>query len=262
MESTSSNEILIYVVIGLSVMLLIIGVIIAYVIISRKRYTMQLDKMHEMKAAHQKSLFSSMVKAQEIERQKISKNLHDEIGTTLSAGKILIAQIERSTEGSVNSMASKVKEILDNTINETRRVINDLSPNSLQKFGLFAELEKLSKFSMEVGNIIVNTKFDDFNERFNSEIEITLYRIIKEFINNTLKYAQASNINIIFSKQESNLMINIEDDGKGFEYNEDGENGYGIKNMKSRVFLLNGQSEYKSKIGIGTELNIVIPLPK
>ncbi len=260
MENSTSTELLIYVIIGISVMLIIIGIIITYVILSQKRYAKQLNKMHQMEALHQKDLFNSMVTAQENERHKISTNLHDEIGTTLSAGKLLISQIEISTEGEVKSMATKVKGILNSTINETRRVINDLSPNSLQKFGLFAELDKLSRFSMEVGNIEVNMKFDDFHERFNSEIEITLYRIIKEFINNTLKYANASEINIAFNKQNSDLEISMNDNGDGFIYNENDDHGYGIKNMKTRIFLLNGKSIYKSEIGIGTSFNITIPL--
>jgi len=262
MEITTTNEILIYISIGLAAMFIIIGVVIAIAVLAHKRHLTQQNKMHEMQAAHQKDLFSSMVKAQEIERQKISKNLHDEIGTTLSAGKLLISQIQRKTDGNVHDMVLKVREILDSTISETRRVIDDLSPDSLKKFGLFAELNKLSILSEEVGGLMVNIEADDTKERFSPEIELTLYRIIKEFINNSLKYAQAVVIDIVFEKVDNNLIICLKDDGVGFDFNPNDSKGYGIKNMESRVFLLNGKSEYKSKIGVGTQLKIEIPLPK
>ena len=260
MDSTNTNEIVLYILIGTLLMLLFVGTIILFVIQARKNASIQKLKLQELTGRHQKEIFKSVIATQEKERQRIANNLHDDIGTSLSAIRLLIGQIKGSSIDDKDEIIERIVKNIDNTIDTTRNVINDLSPSSLNQFGLFLELNNLTKFISESTNIDIKIESTFYNERIHPDVELAIYRIVKEFINNTIKHAEATLVDITIKLLAKDLIINIKDNGKGFDTKLLNNNGHGLRNMESRVYLLNGKSELSSQVGIGTTLNISIPL--
>jgi signal transduction histidine kinase len=245
-------------------MLVFVGVIILFIIQARKNASVQKLKLQELTGKHQKEIFKSVIATQEKERKRIANNLHDDIGTSLSAIRILVGQIKGSTEEDGNEVLERIVKNIDNTIDTTHEVINDLSPSSLNQFGLFLEINNLSKLISESTNIDIKIESTFYNERIHPDVELAIYRIVKEFINNSIKHADATEVDITIKLLANDLIISIRDNGKGFDpklLNNNGH-GHGLRNMESRVYLLNGKSELISQIGQGTRLEICIPLSK
>ena len=263
MEDTFTNGILTFVIIGVTTMIAFVSLIITYITISQRKAAKQQLKMQEMKVQHQKDIFKGILATQEKERKRIAQNLHDEIGTSLSATGLMLSQVcNIGTLKNQETISNSIKNI-DKIVNETRRVVNDLSPSVLVKFGLFAELKDITKLMKASANIdlVIDSNIED--SRLCDELELMLYRIIKEFCNNTLKYASASKIVISIQLQEDNCVhVEISDNGVGFDINSIKKNGHGLKNMESRVYLMEGKSELISKVGAGTKLKIELPLTK
>jgi len=264
MEISRTNEILVYIIAGVSVMFIVVGIVIIYIILSQRRHIKQQLKMQEMKSQHQKDIFKSVMATQEKERKRIAKNLHDEIGTSLSATGLMLSQVCNIGTAENQATINIIQQTIDEVISETRRVVNDLSPSVLVKFGLFAELDDLTKLINESANIKLTIQSNINKEaRLSSELELTLYRVIKEFCNNTLKYAKASTISLSIHLSNSEFIkVQIEDNGVGFNFDTIKKNGHGLKNMESRIYLMGGKSELISKVGAGTKLKIELPLTK
>lgn len=151
-------------------------------------------------------------------------------------------------------------EQLDNAISEMRRVAHNMMPESLLKFGLIQAIHDYCESINE--SKIVQLTFKDFglNERLESSVEIVLYRIIQELVNNSIKHAQAKNTVIQLVKNSANITLTVEDDGKGFDINKlDKLKGFGLTNIQSRVDYLKGNLTVDSEINKGTSVFIEIP---
>ena len=261
MEDTFTDSILTFVIIGVTTMIAFVSLIIIYVTISqRKAARLQLN-MQEMRNQHQKDIFKSILVTQEKERKRIAQNLHDDIGTSLSATGLLVSQIHKIGTPEIQRTIIQISDNINTIIQETRRAINDLSPSSLKTFGLFAVLEELSMLIHSSANIKLEINSDIKESRLSNELELTLYRIIKEFCNNSIKHSQASKISLNIKIEQGNLLtVSIYDDGDGFNINTIKNEGHGLKNMESRVYLLGGTSKLSSELGVGTMLKIELPL--
>ena len=261
MESTTSNEVIYYIVIGTLVMFTLVVTIILFVNLAQRKAAKQERKMQEMQSKHQKDMFVSVLAAQEKERNRIAKDLHDDIGTSLSATNLRASQLLNGDNEDNEDIINEVISNIENIIIETRRVINDLSPMSLKRFGLFMELEILTRQLNSSANIKVEIQSNISDSRLSDELELTLYRVIKEFCNNTIKYANAAKISLAINKTDNDdLEVLIKDDGEGFDINSIKDKGHGLNNMESRIYLLGGKSILSSNIGVGTELSISMPL--
>ncbi len=261
MEDTFTNSILTFIIIGVTTMIAFVSLIITYITISQRKSTKQQLKMQAIKNKHQKDLFKSVLATQEKERKRIAKDLHDEIGTSLSAIGLMVSQLKNKAKSDNKELASLIKDNIDGVVIETRRVINDLSPSSLSKFGLFVELDNLANLIHSSANIKLEFDSDIKQTRLSEEVELTLYQIIKEFCNNTIKYAKATKISLSINiKDDENLYVLIKDDGDGFDINAISKGGHGLNNMESRAYLLGGESKLISSLGKGTELEFSLPL--
>ena len=234
--------------------------IIIIVFLAQRKVAKQNREMQERESEYQRNIFKSVLNTQEDERNRIAQDLHDEIGTSLFAtnnlGHKLIGANIKDREKIVNEIIVNI----DSIIKETRKVINDLSPSILKKFGLFIQLNELSKQLDSIANIKlgINSNFKDY--RLSDELELSLYRIIKEFCSNTMKYANATNITLYINNSDNKLEVSIKDDGKGFVIEEKKGDGHGLINMESRIYLLGGEYKLISSIGVGTELHFELPL--
>jgi two-component system sensor histidine kinase UhpB len=204
------------------------------------------------------TLSSQIIQAQEEERKRISRELHDEASQALVAAKINLEMIEKSLPSNLEEVTTRLVEtssLLVSTLENLRRLSYDLRPSMLDDLGLIAK---------RLG-IPINFKITALDKRLDLEIETAIYRIVQEALTNIAKYAQAKEVHISLEKKGSRLITKVEDNGKGFtlKTSVSGENYYqgsGILGMKERIYNLGGTFHIESKQGVGTKLLVEIPL--
>ena len=213
-------------------------------------------------------LSSQMVKTQEEERKRISRELHDEASQALIAAKINLEMVKKSLPSSLEKATTRLAEtsfLLVRTLENLRRLSYDLRPLMLDDLGLIPTLRWYTESYAKRFGVPINFKITALDKRLNFETETAIYRIVQEALTNIAKYAQAKEVNISLEKKDSKLITMIEDDGKGFILKASfwGENhfqGSGILGMKERVCNLGGNFHIESKQGGGTKLLVEIPL--
>ncbi len=208
-----------------------------------------------------------ILEGQEEERKRIARDIHDGIGQMLIALKFNLEATIIADHRQTKLRIQESREILKNIIKEVRRVAFNLTPSSLNDFGLTPTIKK---FCQEVGELMgINVTFENkthFINRLNTKVETHLYRIIQEGVNNAIKYAQATQIQVVFNHNVYKLNIEIIDNGTGFDYvslqdkGHFAESGHGIFNMKERASFINGQFEIETAVGQGTKIKVSVPI--
>lgn len=202
---------------------------------------------------------SALLEGQEKERRRLARELHDGIGQMLSAIRFKSATIEDKI------IATDIKNLLDDTIKEIRRISINVMPSVLLDFGLEAALRTLSENISNYSGVLVeyNYKLEKSDLEINFETSASIYRIIQEALNNTVKYAEATFASVEVRHTSESIKMEIHDNGNGFdlvEYNSKAKLSSGIKNMKERASLLRGTFQIRSNDEEGTTINISIPL--
>lgn len=209
-----------------------------------------------------------ILEGQEEERKRLSRELHDGVGQMLSAMKMLLESFTVSSKP-MKIRLEDAKDLMKSIIQEVRRVSFNLTPSSLDDFGL---VPAVKKFCEEI-NAVTKTQVEFVNEtsfinRLESAVETNLYRIIQEAVNNALKYAKATAITVRFAHSINTLHISIQDNGRGFDYQrvlESGhfeKTGHGIFNMKERTAYIGGVFKLETEPEKGTSIHITLSLDK
>lgn len=257
---------------GVVGMLLLGGSLVIFFIVYQRRIQAQQRLREEEEKRHQKELLKAAIDVQEEERSRIAADLHDEIGSKLSAVRLFIGQLTLDENRKENAVLQKDSlEILGNILNSARRITHDLFPPELQKFGLFAAAEDLCERINRGGKIgvtskvaVLNETTDDFSEidtsiRIPKKTELALYRVLQEMINNTIKHANAQNIAVAFNRHQNHLLFTYQDDGTGIE-TKNLKPGLGLKNVETRITLVGGEFEFTSTPGKGLKLAVSVPI--
>jgi signal transduction histidine kinase len=204
---------------------------------------------------------SMQVRAED-ERQRIAEDLHDETLPALSAVARMADKLTK--ELGDNPIPSQMRERLDFSVTEMRRVINDLHPSVLETMGFKPALENLLATLSREGSL--QTKFtdsEDFNDQELSKFcKLQLYRMIQEALNNVQKHANAKNLEVNIIRKENSLILSIVDDGKGMPLGAAKGQSHGILNLKQRAQLIGAKVDWKRpyRYWSGTEVKIVLPL--
>jgi signal transduction histidine kinase len=199
----------------------------------------------------------------EEERKRISKDLHDDLGATLSAVKMYLQGINLTQEdNSIN--LSKATNGLNEGLSMIRYIMNDLYPISIENFGLESSLEELIEeinYSKQIRIIFIN-EVENLNDKIEKNDKIHIFRIIKEIINNTIKHSNSIILSIRFTKINDFVKLETIDQGTGYDKNHLNYNnlGHGIKNIINRVELINGTIFLESEINKGVQYTIEIPI--
>jgi signal transduction histidine kinase len=219
-------------------------------IISIARETTERNEM-------ERSILNAVINAEERERERISKDIHDGLGPLLSTIKLYVNELESGdTEPEEKQeMLKHTNELINEAISSTRSISNNLSPRLIMDFGLVKAIESFCKKV----NLVNKTRIDFDNnlagERFDQTLEIVLYRVVTELINNSLKHAEAQKIGISLERLGEVLQLTYLDDGIGFDkekvLNSD-TGGMGLKNIISRLRSVNGNYRIHSRPGAGT----------
>lgn len=253
------------VLIGTGVMLILIVSLVLFVALYQRR---MLSKQNEIQLAenrHQRELLNATIEIAEQEREKIAKNIHDDVGTLLNVLRLHMTKLSRNAGDKVMSeeIAKESISMVDESIRTVRGIAHDLMPPTLVKLGLDKGVAELCRQLNLGGSIQVDLVIDTKDVRLAPQVELQLYRAIREIINNIIKHSKAALVNITLRATPALLTVVIAHDGIGIT-NEavtelvQAQKGVGLKSIQSRVQLVKGSIQYLSK---GSESEIIIEVP-
>ena len=231
--------------------------------------TQELERLNvrlQEKEAWREELLRKVISAQEDERKRLARELHDETSQTLSA---LAMKIETALSGwptdAGRERLSEAKTLIVRMIEELHRLIFDLRPSVLDDLGLLSAIRWYAERHLEPRGMSVRCEFSGFARRLKPELETALFRIVQESITNIAKHSGAETVLIQCLERDDGVSIEIEDDGHGFSPENlpppaARERGFGLMGMQERVELFGGTFEIDSSPGSGTRVVVSVPL--
>ena len=219
------------------------------------------------KLKEQRERLASKIETIEEERRKISRELHDGVGQMLTAAFLNLEVLENAVENQDDNaleILHKIRKLLDTTIQETRNISHNLRPSILDDFGLIPGLRMLAEEFSEATGISAIFQHFNFDVRLEPRMETTLYRICQEALNNIARHSGASEATIEIFRRSSNILVSINDNGKGipknYRKNQNFRAGTGLNNIKERIELYKGKLSINTMNKSGTELLIEFPV--
>ena len=200
-----------------------------------------------------------IVAAQELERRRLARELHDETGQALTSILLGLRTVEDARASDESKRAvDDLRELVLSTLHDVRRLAVELRPKALDDFGLEPALERLTTTFAEQTGIAVDYHAR-IPERLPTEIETALYRIVQEALTNIVKHAQATRVSVVVARQRNSVKAVIEDDGVGFAQETAREDGLGLLGMRERLQLVGGRFTIESEAGSGTTIVAEVP---
>ncbi len=212
-----------------------------------------LRRLDGIRSETEKRVLSAVIRTEEQERQRFAKELHDGLGPLLSVIKMLLSGFEEKNSPEVNDkIKGNLKQAVDEAITSVREISANISPHILNNFGLKDATESFIRKLRPAEGISINFKTNIDNRRFVYNVEVIMYRVICELINNTLRHANASKISIDLQLQGDVLCLEYEDNGMGFDVKQaESDGGMGLSNMQYRLNSGNGDIKISSESGRG-----------
>lgn len=212
---------------------------------------------------HELNLLNAVVQGEEKERTRLSKELHDGLSPLLSSVRNHLEVLNSSSDtldAKNKKYFSNSISLLNNALDEVRTMSKDLMPSSLEDYGLITALKQLCERLDKTNNVKIIFYSSINKKRFERAIEIGLYRIAQEIINNALKHSGAGSINVQLVKHKNSIVLNIEDNGVGFLPAVNMDKGLGLRNITSRVKSLSGFTSIDSRVKKGTSITVEVPI--
>jgi signal transduction histidine kinase len=204
----------------------------------------------------------AILEAQEVERTRIARELHDEMGSALTAVLLGLTAIEESsTLSDARQASARLRESARSTLEDAGRLAFELRPSALDQFGLVPALKDLGQTLEERGGPRVRLDVDlAHGDRLPPRIETALFRVTQEALTNVVKHADAKDVHVGLERRERSAVLTVEDDGRGFSVTQVPEGRFGLVGMRERIASFNGALTLASEHGAGTRLTIEIPL--
>ncbi|MFN5421624.1 MAG: sensor histidine kinase [bacterium] len=262
---SSSNVSLVLFFGTLGMLVLAIGLVVFIVFHQRKviKYQEQLQRMEE---EQQQILLNASIRWQEEERQRIAADLHDDAGPLLATARLYLNDnlVNQDTATQLQSIYN-AKQIIDDTIQLIRNISHSLMPPTLKNFGLESAINDLFQKISGSGSMNASCRFHDYRDRLIPQRELLIFRVTQELVNNILKHSNASFIHLTQNINNGMFYIRIHHDGKGitqadFEKMNKSSVGLGLKNIQSRMKVLNGSVQFE-KDQSQTFYKITIEMP-
>ena len=211
-----------------------------------------IDRLNRQRQLLNKRILTAVLRTEEKARSRFSKELHDGLGPLLSSARMSLSVLSREER------SADQREIIDNTtyvideaIRSLREISNNLSPHVLNDFGLARGVQNFIDKSAAMHDAKIRFTTNLRTERYDTDIEVILYRVICELINNSLKHAACTSINLSLSQNGSELALDYTDDGRGFNPQAMMDCGMGLSNISSRINSLGGTLDISSAKGKG-----------
>jgi signal transduction histidine kinase len=226
----------------------------------RKNLFKQMLTQEELKILHQQALLESSIEVQERERKRVAQDLHDELGASLSIARMHLIQLEESDEESaLRTPLRNIRNLTENALASMRRISHELMPPQLETFGLVRTLESVAAQTGATGKLEIRTHVRGHFPRLPWIVELGVYRMTMELINNTIKHAHANKIDIVLSLEGERFVLRYSDDGRGIVEKTD-SHGLGLKNLEARTSSLKGSFTTENGPGVGFSATVTIPL--
>lgn len=214
------------------------------------------DKIHQ-----EAGRIATIIKTQEEERNRVASDLHDSIGQQISALKFYFDSIQKQKDETLRiQLLKKTEALIDNVSDEIRNICFQLMPRSVEKFGIGQSIKQLADLIHFSTGIKFDVKIEEQTDKLDPNVSMSVYRVIQEFVNNSIKHAKCKNISIHLSVKPKVLSLNMADDGIGFTNNASLKKGNGIDNINLRIKYLKGDLIFNPEKNKGVKLNITIPL--
>ena len=250
----------------IGMLILTIGLIVFIIFHQRRviRYQLQLQKMEQ---DQQKMLLNASIRLQEEERQRIAADLHDDAGPLLATARLYLNEnlVNLDKTAQLQSIFN-AKQIIDDTIQLIRNISHSLMPPTLKNFGLESAVNDLFQKISSSGSMNASCRFHDYKNRMDPDTELIIFRVIQELINNILKHSNASFIHLTQNLSNEKFFIRIHHDGLGltqtdFEKLNKSASGLGLKNIQSRLKLLQGRIFFEKDVS-QTYFKVTIEVPR
>jgi signal transduction histidine kinase len=230
-------------------------------LIAQKNEEINRQKIQELEQRQKLISMDAMVSGQEEERKRIAKDLHDGLGSLLANVQMRFSSIGNTIDSMNSPVYRQANALLDEACREVRKIAHNMMPGALVKFGLIPAIQDICRAIEKNRGITVDFQVYGINERFAEKIEISLYRIVQELLNNILKHAQANEIIVQISQHDGDLTLIVEDDGSGFDADAArAKGGLGLRSLESRVKYINGALTIDSVPGSGTTVTVEAPV--
>jgi two-component system, NarL family, sensor histidine kinase UhpB len=206
-------------------------------------------------------LSRQLLKAQEEERRRISRELHDETGQALMVLRFHLEMLAGDTKS--EEQKAKIQEsleVLDRTIEGLRRTIARLSPRVLEELGLVSAIRRQALITAKHTGMKAHLELPEDLAPMDHDIEVALYRSVQEALHNIAKHSRATTFTVRLSRSANKVSLQIEDDGVGFSPRTAPERGFGLTGLRERAAALGGSVRIHSESGHGTQIRIVLPL--
>lgn len=204
----------------------------------------------------------AVLEAEENERQRIARDLHDGVGQMMSAAKMNLSYFEAEIPFKSYEQRLKFEKIInlvDESCREVRSVSHNMMPSALLKTGLYRAVREFID-RIQLPAMTINFHGEGVDQRLDTNVETVLYRVIQECVNNVTRHAKATQLDISLIKDNEGISVTIEDNGQGFEISRvESAEGLGIRNIRSRIAYLKGSVDFDSRPGKGTLVAIHIP---
>ena len=217
------------------------------------------DRVTQQRRELENRLMTAVLRTEERQRATFSRELHDGLGPLLSSAKMSLSALQHSNmDDRSHEMLKNTTAVIDEAIRSLREISNNLSPHMLNNFGLARGIQNFVDrvAAMQERDIIFRTSFGD--ERFDANIEVILYRVVCELVNNSLKHSACTRIFIELKSVGDNIVIDYRDNGRGFILRDVENQGMGLSNIKSRISSLGGKIRIDSKPNNGMLAHIEV----
>jgi two-component system NarL family sensor kinase len=235
--------------------------IIAYLLYNRYRLKGK-HRLQEQLSAQRTEMLGNFIGTQNTERNRLARDIHDQVGTLLSAAKLKLSELEETLPKEEKPKLNASLETLDQAADSLRSISHNLMPASLSRLGLLVALEHFFHNLQEASPVRIEYASHNFHERLNENIETNLYPIVLELTNNVLKHATAQNLVVQLVRHPDRINLTLEDDGRGFDFAEAKKKstGLGLASIESRVEILKGTFHLDSVLGRGTVAMVDVPV--
>lgn len=252
------------VVIAIAIMSLMALVVILFVLLYQRRVIRHHMELQAIESQRQMELLQASLQSEEEERRRIASELHDDIGATLASARLYLRQAEKSAADP--AMIQQSGQLVDESIRKVREVSHKLQPATLETLGLHAALEALADVYAHSESLNISFEANDRVLRLPAHVELHVYRIIQELINNLVRHAAAHKVGLSVRRAQDGITIELSHDGKGLSqtrYEEllQSKSGIGLKNISNRVRFISGSIHFSENTS-GHRIALQVPLNK
>ncbi len=232
-------------------------------LLAEKEKQIRALELEEAEKQKKLEVVDALLEGQEQERKRIAESLHDEVGSMLSALRLQLERFEteeKPASEQAHLTLRKAVNMLDHVATDVRNLSHVLMPTALGKFGLKKALTLYIEQLNAAGKVHFELLITGLEKPLSENMELSSYRILLELCNNVLKHAQARNVVVQLVEHADQLVIMVEDNGKGFEPVDNSSDGIGLRTLESRIHLMQGRMEVETVTGRGTHITIELPL--